>query len=128
MRSETWRHKPVVRVSRRGGLRRAKRTGCAEQSPPQAGGIGASEDRPTVPTPEKRSEGRCVRRGDPNNQLRKSAWVRVPGSWRTRLKSSLGVCPFLFPFSYFFSLGGPSSLGFSIQGSRSSPWGLFVTQ
>lgn len=64
-----------------------------------------------------------------NNQLCKSVRIRVPGSRRTRPKSSLGVCPFLFPFSYFFSLGSnPPSLGFSIQGSRSSPWGLFVTQ
>lgn len=128
IRSETWRHKPAGRVCRRGGLHCAECTGCTEQNPPRAGGIGASKDRPTVPTSEKRSEGRCVRRGDQNNQLRKSVWIRVPGSWRTRPKSSLGVCPFLFPFSYFFSLGGPPSLGFSIQGSRSGPWGLFVTQ
>lgn len=120
---ETWRHKPAGRVCRRGGPHRAECTGRPKQNPPRAGGIGASEDRPTVPTPEKRSEGRCVRRGDQNNRLRKSVWIRVPGSRRTRPQSSLGVCPFLFPFSYSFSPGGPPSLGFSIQGSRSGPWG-----
>ena len=82
-----------------------------------------------MPTPEKSSEGCLAHWGNQNNQLCKSVRIRVPGSRRTHPKSSLGVCSFLFPFSYFFSLGSnPPSLGFSIQGSWSSLWGLFVTQ
>lgn len=112
IRSESWRPRPAGPAGGAGLC-----TGCPEQSPPQAGGIGASKDRPTVPTPEKSSEGRRARRGDQDNQLRKSVRIRVPGSRRTRPKSSLGVCPFLFPFSYFFSLGStPPPWAFPFRG------------
>lgn len=99
-------------------------TGCPEQSPPRAGGIGASKDRPTVPTPEKSSEGRRAPRGDQDNQLRILVRIRVPGSRRTRPKSSLGVCPFLFPFSYFFSLSSNPLPGLFHSGVPEPPVGI----